>query len=238
MVDPWSEIMKDAADGVIGEYYIEREDGRLETLQVSDYISPFDEWSELEQLAIKHVSGKVLDIGCGAGRVGLYLQILGHDVVGIDLADGAIKASKRMGLSRAYVMSASELKFEEDIFDTAILFGNNFGVAGDEGKIVRMLEQLQRFTAPDAKIVASTVDVLRTQDPEHLKYHQMNRERGRPPGLIRLRVKYKDMVGEWGDLWHTTPDEMKMLAEKGGWQLDEILQIEGHSQYVGILKKS
>ena len=238
MSDPWSEIMKDAADGVTGEYYIEREDGRVETLQVSDYIIPFDEWSELERLAVKHMSGKVLDIGCGAGRVGLYLQILGHEVVGIDLAEGAIEASRRMGLSKVYVMSASELTFEDDIFDTVVLFGNNFGVAGDETEIVKMLQQLHRFTAPDAKIIASTVDVSKTDDPEHLKYQQMNEERGRPRGLIRLRVKYKDIVGEWGELWQATPEEMKMLAEKGGWQLDEILQIEGQSQYVGILKKS
>ena len=238
MSDPWSEIMKDAADGITGEYYIERDDGRIETLQVSDYINPFDKWSEVERLAIRHVTGKVLDIGCGAGRVGLYLQIIGHEVVGIDLAEGAIEASRRMGLSSAYVMSASDLKFEDDVFDTVILFGNNFGVAGDEEQIVKMLHQLHKFTAPDAKILASTINVLLTEDPEHLKYHQMNREKGRPPGLIRLRVKYKDMVGEWGDLWQATPDEMKMLAEKGGWQLHEILQIEDQSQYVGILTKS
>jgi len=26
MIDPWSEIMKDAVNGIVGEYFIERED--------------------------------------------------------------------------------------------------------------------------------------------------------------------------------------------------------------------
>ncbi|MFX1579503.1 MAG: class I SAM-dependent methyltransferase [Promethearchaeota archaeon] len=238
MTDAWSEIMKDAADGISGKYYIERDDGRVETLEVSDYIKPFSEWPEVEKIAIKYVNGKVLDIGCGAGRVALYLQILGHDAVGIDLAPGAIEASRRMGVGKAYVMSASDLKFNDEVFDTVVMFGNNFGVAGDETQTVKMLKHLHKFTSPDARILAGSLDPLGTNDSEHLEYHKMNREKNRPPGLVRIRVKYKDIVSDWSDLWLTTPDEMEMLAEKGGWQLDEILQIEGESLYVGILKKS
>ncbi len=34
MSDPWSEIMKDAADGITAEYSIERDDGRENTRMV------------------------------------------------------------------------------------------------------------------------------------------------------------------------------------------------------------
>ncbi|MFW9788435.1 MAG: class I SAM-dependent methyltransferase [Candidatus Thorarchaeota archaeon] len=238
MPETWSEIMRDAANGVTGKYHIERDDGRVETLEVSDYIQPVSEWSEIEQIAIKHAKGKVLDIGCGAGRVALYLQILGHDVVGIDLAPGAIEASRIMGVGRAYVMSASDLHFKDDVFDTVVLFGNNFGVAGDEDHIVKMLRQLHGITTPDAIILAGTLDPLNTEDSSHLEYQKKNRERNRPPGLVRIRVKYKDLVGEWSDLWLVTPDEMKLLAKKAGWQLEKTIQIDGVSQYVGILTKS
>ena len=205
---------------------------------MSDYIKSYSEWPEIEKIAIKHARGKVLDVGCGAGRVAIYLQILGHEVVGIDLASGAIEASRRMGLGRGYVMSVSDLKFEDDIFDTIVFFGNNFGIAGGEKQIITMLKHIHKFTVPDAIILAESLDPLHSDAPEHLKYHEMNRKRNRPPGLIRLRVKYKEQVGDWSDLWLTTPDEMEMLAEKGGWWLKEILQIEGQSQYVGILTKS
>ena len=32
---------------------------------------------------MRFVRGKVLDLGCGAGRVGLHLQSRGHEVVGV-----------------------------------------------------------------------------------------------------------------------------------------------------------
>ncbi len=238
MTDPWSEIMKDAAAGIEGQYQIERDDGHFDTLEVSNYISPIEEWLEVERLAIKYAKGKVLDIGCGAGRVSLYLQVLGYDVVGIDLAPGAIEASRTMGLREAYVMSASELEFKDEIFDTVVLFGNNFGVAGDEKRVVKMLRQLHEITSPDANILAGALDPLNTEKPEHLAYHEMNRAMNRPPGLIRLRLKYKDLVSDWSYLWHPTPSEMEMLAEKGGWQVEKLLQIGDESTYVGILTKS
>jgi len=237
MTDAWSEIMRDAAAGIEGQYFLERDDGYVDTLEVSSYISPIEKWDEAERLAIKYVKGKVLDIGCGAGRVSIYLQVIGYDVVGIDLAPGAIEASRTLGLRESYVMSASELDFKDEIFDTVVLLGNNFGVAGDEKLIVRMLEQLHKITTPDAIILAGTLDPLNTDDPIHLKYHEMNKARNRPPGLIRLRVKYKDLVSDWSDLWQATPGEMEMLAEKGGWQVEKLLQVDGQSSYVGILTK-
>ena len=107
-----------------------------------------------------------------------------------------------------------------------------------EEQIVEMLKQLHKFTTHDAKILAGSLNPLNTDDPIHLKYHQINRERNRPPGFVRIRVKYKDVVGDWSNLWLTTPEEMVALAGKGGWQLEEILHIEGDSHYVGILTKS
>ena len=101
-----------------------------------------------------------------------------------------------------------------------------------------MLKQLHEITSPNAIILAGALDPLNTDNPKHLAYHEMNRERNRPPGLIRLRVKYKDLVSDWSDLWHPTPSEMEMLAEKGGWQVEKLLQISDVSSYVGILTKS
>jgi hypothetical protein len=62
MTDAWSEIMRDAAAGISGQYTIERDDGRIEILDINDYVSPFDKWSEVERLAIKHAKGRVLDV--------------------------------------------------------------------------------------------------------------------------------------------------------------------------------
>jgi len=235
MADPWSEIMIDAAKGVSGEYTIERDDGRIETLEVLDYIRTLLNWSECERLAIQHAHGRVLDIGCGAGRVSLYLQNLGHKVVGIDLALGAIEACKMRGVREAYLMSAAEIDFPDAIFDTIIMYGNNFGVLGSDQSIIDMLRTLYRITTPQGMILAGSADVVKTDIQEHLDYHKLNLSRNRPKGLVRMRVAYKGLVDNWIDLRLATPEEMENLAEKAGWRLER--KYQDGVPYVGILVK-
>ncbi|MFW9960359.1 MAG: class I SAM-dependent methyltransferase [Candidatus Thorarchaeota archaeon] len=235
MADPWSEIMMDAATGVAGEYTIERDDGRIETLQVLDYIRPLLEWPECERLAIQHATGKVLDIGCGAGRVLFNLQSLGHEVVGIDLARGAIEACRSRGITEVHVMSAGEMDFPDATFDTVVMFGNNFGILGSDDNIIDMLKTLHRITTPQGIILAGSADVVKTDDEEHLDYHKLNVSRNRPKGLIRLRVAYRGLVDEWMDLRLATPNEMVYLAEMAGWSLER--KYQDGTPYVGILVK-
>lgn len=228
--------MRDAALGISGEYYIERDDGRLETLSTLDYVRPILEWNELERLAIQHAKGNVLDIGCGAGRVAIYLQNLGHRVVGIDMAPGAVEACKMRGLRDAHIMSVAGLNFPESTFDTVIMFGNNFGLLGDDEKIISMLQELHRITTPDGIILAGSAEVEKTDDTGHLRYHELNVSRNKPKGLIRLRVKYKGFIDDWVELRLASPNEMSVLAERSGWRLDRKYQRGG--PYVGLLVKS
>jgi SAM-dependent methyltransferase len=53
---------------------IEREDGYLDPIDVVTYFSEYEEWSPHIQTALEHVTGSVLDVGCGAGRFGLHLH--------------------------------------------------------------------------------------------------------------------------------------------------------------------
>ena len=236
MSDPWSEIMKDAADGIEGDYYIERDDGRVETLPVGDYVKPLLEWDDSERLGIQHAQGKVLDIGCGAGRVLIHLQNRGYEVVGIDFAPGAVTACQKRGIEAVYQMSAADLKFSDAEFDTIVMYGNNFGILGDDMSIIKMLQVLHRTTTDEGIIIAGSADVVKTDDKSHLAYHQMNLSKGRPKGLVRIRVKYKGLVNDWWDLRLAIPEEMKYLAEKSGWKLER--KYQNGTPYVGILSKS
>ncbi|MFW9844556.1 MAG: class I SAM-dependent methyltransferase [Candidatus Thorarchaeota archaeon] len=236
MSDPWSEIMRDAVNGVKEEYYIEREDGRIESNRVEDYLKSLLEWNELERLGIQHAKGKVLDIGCGAGRVLVHLKNLGHEVVGIDLALGAVEACRKRGIKNVFQMSAGNLEFPDGEFETIVMYGNNFGVLGDDDSIIKMLQLFHRITKDNGIIIAGSADVVKTDMKVHLEYHQMNVERNRPKGLVRLRVKYKDLVGDWVDLRLASPEEMEYLAEQSGWKLER--KYQNGVPYVGVLVKS
>lgn len=227
--------MSDAASGQEAKHEIERDDGYTHESLGSQYMSPFSEWQEAERLASVEVKGKILDIGCGAGRVALHFQENGHDVVGIDISQAAVDASRQRGVKEVHLMSAENLEFPDDTYDTVILFGNNFGVLGDEDKIVSMLKDLHRITKPTAVILAATRDVADTDNPEHLEYHARNRDKGIPIGLVKIRLKYKGHVGDWWLLRMVDSDEMTMIAEKAGWKL--VKTYGPRNLYVGILKK-
>ena len=235
MRDLFGEIMKDAVSGFPAEYLTERDDGNIKESLGSQYVAEFDDWLEPEKLAMDYVRGRVLDIGCGAGRVALYLQQQGLDVVGIDLSPGAIQVAKSRGIENAHLMDAESLEFSEDVFDTVILFGNNFGILGEEPKIVEMFRTLSTVTTKDAVILAASVDPLFTDNPKHLAYHEKNRKEGKPPGLLKLRLNYKEEVGDWWNLLLAEQTRMADIADQAGWRADVFIGTPRY--YVGVLRK-
>ncbi|TFF92599.1 class I SAM-dependent methyltransferase [Candidatus Thorarchaeota archaeon] len=235
MPDVYGMIMLDAAKGLDRQYTIERDDGHLDPDDVKTYITPYEKWSEREQSALKHVKSPVLDVGCGAGRVAVYLQEQGHEVIGIDMSPGAIEASRMMGLNEARLMSAEEMHFSDILFETVLFMGNNFGLLGTPEKTRHMLRALYDITTDDALVLAESVDAVKTENPRHLAYHQKNREEGRPPGIVTIRFLYRDEVSDWSKLWLALPEEMNSVAEEAGWFLAE--QIGKNGPYIGLLRK-
>ena len=236
MSDILGEIIKDAMNGLPAEHKTERDDGYITVRKGIRYLAPFEDWFEAEKLAIDYVRGRVLDIGCGAGRVALYLQEQGLDVVGIDISPGAVEAARSRGMENVHLMDAEKLEFPEDTFDTVILFGNNFGVLGEVPRIVEMLRRLSMITTKDAVILAASFDPIVTDDPEHLAYHESNRNQGKPLGLLKLRLNYKGRVGDWWNQLLAEPSLMTDIADQAGWRVDEFLSGPPH-YYVGVLRK-
>ncbi|MCW3979211.1 MAG: class I SAM-dependent methyltransferase, partial [Candidatus Bathyarchaeota archaeon] len=109
---------------------IERDDGYVDECDALEYFIEYEEWPQHERDALVWAKGGVLDVGCGAGRVTLWLQERGHEAVGIDLSPLAIEVSRARGVSDCRVMDARRLDFPEGHFDTAIMFGNNLGIGG------------------------------------------------------------------------------------------------------------
>src|SRR3989344_7313110 len=67
---------------------------------------------------------KALVLGCGEGAESFFLAQNGADVVGIDIADGAVQTAKKKAIERGLqakadflVMDAENLKLKENSFD-------------------------------------------------------------------------------------------------------------------------
>jgi len=217
---------------------VERDDGYFHvTSGPRIYFSEFEEWPDHEKKAMEFVKGRVLDIGCGAGRHSLYLQKRGFDVIGIDNSPLAIKVCKLRGLKKAKVMSIDEIgEFPPHSFDTVLMLGNNFGLFGSPKKAKELLEKLYEITTSKALIIAESRDPYKTDNPAHLEYHEFNRKRGRMPGQVRIRVRFEKYVTEWFDYLLVSKDEMKEILEGTGWEIKRFID-SSNAQYIAVIQK-
>ncbi len=217
---------------------IERDDQHIDIgSEPGLYFKEYKHWSPVEQKAISLVKGKVLDVGCGAGRHSLYLQEKGFDVMGIDNSPGAIEVCKLRGLKKAEVLPIEDVgNLPENSFDTIIMFGNNFGLFGSPENAKKILEKFSHITSENAQIIAGTLNPYKTEDPNHLEYHELNRRRNRLPGQATIRIRYERAVGAWFDYLFVSPEEMREIFKDTDWQIREFIESDG-AHYFGVIEK-
>lgn len=218
---------------------IERDDGCIDFgSEAGLYFTEYEKWSPGEREAIALAAGRILDIGCGAGRHALYLQEKGFDVTGIDNSSGAIEVCRARGLKKAFVRPIENVhEFPENYFDTILMFGNNFGLFGSPENAPAILEKFSRITAPAARIIAQTRNPYLTDDLAHLKYHEFNCRRGRLPGQLTLRVRYGETASDWFDYLFVSPEEMSEIFKDTGWQIERFILPEKANYFAVISKK-
>jgi SAM-dependent methyltransferase len=226
-VDAFGQMLLDGADREI----VERDDGFVSTSMLI-YFAPVRRWGAVERRALRWVRGRVLDVGVGAGRVALELQERGREVVAIDVSPGAVQVAQRRGVRDVRLLALEDVDASLGQFDTLVMFGNNFGLFGSRAKARRLLRQLRPFVR---RIVATSNDPSKTEDPVHLAYHERNRKRGRMPGQLRLRIRYRDLIGPWFEYLIVSPDEMAEIVEGTGWEIRHLIRDED-SVYVAVLE--
>jgi SAM-dependent methyltransferase len=218
---------------------VERDDGYFDASPSAPkiYFARFEEWPLFERKVMESVRGRVLDVGCGAGRHSLYLQGRGLDIVGIDNSPLAVKVCRLRGLKRAMVMPIEDVDFESASFDTIVMMGNNFGLFGSFKQARMLLKRFYDVTSASGVIIASTRDPYRTDNPDHLEYHRLNKGRGRMGGQLRLRIRFRKYVGKWFDYLMVSKKEMETILEGTGWKISDFIDSTG-SEYVAVIGKS
>lgn len=228
MADAFGQMLLDGT----GPEIIERDDGYVEAAKLV-YFAPVARWPAVERRALRWARGRVLDAGLGAGRAALELQRRGRSVVGIDVSPGAVEVARRRGVRDVRLLAFEEVDESIGRFDTIVMLGNNFGLFGSPSKARRLLRRLRPLAE---RIVAASNDPYATEDPAHLAYHAHNRKRGRMPGQLRLRVRYRDLTGPWFDYLIVSPDEMATVVDGSGWRIRRLLQESGSGYYVAVLE--
>jgi len=192
--DAFGHLLKDFAAGRPVVEVVERDDGCVFTGDPSYYLAPFREWWPQERRAMRYVRGCVLDLGCGAGRVGVHLQSRGFDVVGIDVSPLAVELARERGASDARLGTLDTAIKTGELFGTILLLGNNLGLLAGEQQGRRLLRRLARVATAEGRLLAGSYDqyegasdLARRYQQRKSRARQNGRRRTSPRLLPQLR---------------------------------------------------
>lgn len=118
----------------------------------------FKDMPEIEQKALSLCSGKVLDVGCGAGSHALYLQNMGISVTGLDASKGAIEVSKLRGLKNAIYGNLEDYQGQQ--YDTILILMNGVGLAGTLNGLEQFFTKLKSLLKNNGQILLDSSDII------------------------------------------------------------------------------
>jgi SAM-dependent methyltransferase len=222
----------------LGVEIVERDDGFVNSGAGGAYLSQYKDWPAREKSAIRLAKGRVLDIGCGAGRHSLFLQEKGLEVTGIDISPLAIQVCKARGLKDARVMSIDQVGPSLGKFDTILMLGNNFGLFSNMSKARLLLRRFLKMTNLKGRIIAESLEIYkRPVDRAHRRYHLMNKRRGKMPGQVKIRIRYRSFATPWFDYLLASKKEMKQILTGTGWRVKRFFSSKKGPAYIAIIER-
>ncbi len=114
---------------------------------------------------------RVLELGCGTGRIVEYLSAEGYRTVGIDNSPDMLLYQRRRRQSPVAEMDMGALGFSRQCFDAALIPHNTLNLLGEKRVITRCLREIRNVLAGDGLLVAqlfAVTDQLREQAGKRL----------------------------------------------------------------------
>ena len=178
-----------------------------------------DEMPELEIVALNKCSGKILDVGAGAGSHALFLKNLGKDVTAIDISEGAVAFMKEVGIKSHQV---DFFDYSEEKFDTILMLMNGIGIAGTLANLENTLLHAKSLLNEGGKILCDSSDIKYLyEDEDGALWVNLNQEYY---GNFRFQMKYKKETGPWFDWLYVDFDTLFAAAKKVGLKCSRIFE--------------
>jgi SAM-dependent methyltransferase len=131
---------------------------RDQPLYPSRFFRTWQEMNGCERRALQLCSGKILDVGAGAGAHTLVLQKRNLDVTALDHSALSCEIMKKLEVKS--VVNQDVMTFTQHKFDTILLLMNGFGIGGDVEGVIRLLKHLRTLLTPEGKILGDSTDII------------------------------------------------------------------------------
>ncbi|NNC84480.1 MAG: class I SAM-dependent methyltransferase [Bacteroidia bacterium] len=204
-----------------------------EDLDPGYFFRTFDDMPEIEKLALQLCSGKVLDVGAGAGSHALYLQENSFEVFALDVSPLSVELMKKRGVKNVLLQNFYSIKNEK--YDTLLFLMNGFGMSAKLKNVVPFLKHCMSLLNDDGQIIFDSSDLKYLHEQEDGSYiFDLNASYY---GEVTYQLNYKNVKGEPFDWLFLDVDKLRTICDEQNWTLDVIME-DSHYQYLARISKT
>jgi SAM-dependent methyltransferase len=198
--------------------------GPKEEMPLDVYFRTEEEMPDLEVIALSKCSGKVLDIGAGAGSHALILQETGLEVTALDVSDLAVTIMLQRGVKHA--ITKDIFTYHGEKFDTLLLMMNGIGLCDNIQQLRLFLQHTKSLLHKGGQLIFDSSDIAYLYEeglPQEYYY-----------GELSYQYVYKGQKTDWFKWLYIDQEKLKAVAAEEGW-LTEILYENDMDQYLARL---
>lgn len=216
MSDILGEALVDYYNGKADILWINNKYGEPEEMPVAVFFREKEDLSPLEQTALLHCRGSVLDVGAATGAISLLLQD-DFDLTAIETSEGACQVMKALGVRNGII--GNIFHYKDAKFDTLILLMNGIGIAGTLNNLSNSLKHFKSLLSENGQIILDSSDInylYKDEDkPDDLYY-----------GQLEYQYQYKNKKGDWFNWLYVDYDTLEKHAAIAGLQCELLFEDE------------
>lgn len=208
-----------------GKLLIHNKFGAPDQMPVETYFREEEDMPELELKALELCTGKVLDIGAGAGSHALFLQERNIVVTALEISPLASVVMKHRGVKKIITQDIFEHTGEQ--YSTLLLLMNGIGLVANIAGLRRFLQKVKKLLLPGGQLIfdSSNVAYLYNGKPPAMDHYY---------GEISFRYEYKKQKTRWFTWLYIDQELLTKIAGEEGW-LTSVVYEDGHDQYLAKL---
>lgn len=200
--------------------------GPKDEMPLPVYFRGYSEMPVLEKKALEVCSGKILDIGAGAGSHALELQKKFDEVYALEISPSACEVMKNRGVQQ--IICEDVFNYKAEKFDTLLLLMNGIGLCATLTGFKKFLGHAEDLLNPNGQLIFDSCDIsYMFEDTAKPDYYY---------GQVKCRYEYGGLFTDWFEWLYLDQQTMSKIAAECGWNAKIILEDE-NDQYLAVLTK-
>lgn len=196
--------------------------GEDEDMPIDIFFRDYEDFPELEFIALALCDGKVLDVGAGAGSHSLYLQEKGFDVTALELSPAACTIMKDRGVRK--ILNYNIFDYSKGKYDTLLFLMNGIGLSENIDGLKKLLMQCKKLLKKGGQLIFDSSNIAYLyEDGLSLPNHYF--------GEVKFQYEYKEENGPPFGWLYIDQETLIQIAQQEGWII-QVLYEDENDQYL------